>query len=374
LQVAQAAGYTVTLNVYALNMRGCPDHPTASRNIEHAESDAGNYALTDLPAGEPAPPRIKKQLMNTTSVLLGIALAVVAANGQTAARTADGQPDLQGIWSNATITPLERPADLAGKQTLTPEEAAAYEKKVLDRTNADHRGANGEADVATAYNQFWYDRGTKAVGTRRTSLIVDPSDGHIPALTPEAQKRVDEKRAWMDAHATDGPEGRSLGERCILWVTAGPPMLPGPYNNNFQILQTRDRVVILNEMIHDARVIPVDGSPHLPSNIRQWMGDSRGHWEHDTLVVDTTNYSDQYSFRGSDRNLHLTERFTRVSPEALLYEFTVDDPTAFTKPWTAQILVTRTKGPLFEYACHEGNYAMMDILAGARAEDKKVPK
>lgn len=283
------------------------------------------------------------------------------------------QADLQGIWSNATITPLERPADLAGKQTLTAEEAAAYEKKVVDRTNADHRG-NGEADVATAYNQFWYDRGTKAVGTRRTSLLVDPADGHIPALTPEAQKRLDERRAWMDAHATDGPEGRSLGERCILWGTAGPPMLPGPYNNNFQILQTRDRVVILNEMIHNARVIPLDGSPHLPANIRQWMGDSRGHWDGGTLVVDTTNFSDQYSFRGSDRNMHLTERFTRASPDTLLYEFTVDDPTAFTKTWTAQILVTKTKGPIYEYACHEGNYAMMDILAGARAADKKNPK
>ncbi len=285
-----------------------------------------------------------------------------------------GQADLEGIWSNATITPLERPADLAGKQTLTAEEAAAYEKKVVDRTNADHRGANHDADVATAYNQFWYDRGTKAIGTRRTSLIVDPADGLIPALTPEAEKRVSEKRAWMEEHATDGPEGRSLGERCILWATAGPPMLPGPYNNNFQIVQTRENVVILNEMIHDTRVIPLDGSPHLPGAIRGWRGDSRGHWDGKTLVVDTTNFSDKYSFRGSDRNLHLTERFTRVSPDTLIYEFTVDDPTAFTKPWTVQIPVTRTKGPIFEYACHEGNYAMMDILAGARATDRKNPK
>jgi hypothetical protein len=285
-----------------------------------------------------------------------------------------GQADLEGIWSNATITPLERPADLAGKQTLTAEEAAAYEKSVVDRTNADRRGANHDADVSTAYNQFWYDRGTKTIGTRRTSLIVDPPDGLIPALTPEAQKRVNEKRAWMEEHATDGPEGRSLGERCILWVTAGPPMLPGPYNNNFQIIQNRENVVILNEMIHDTRVIPLDGSPHLPATIRSWRGDSRGHWDGKTLVVDTTNFSDEYSFRGSDRNLHLTERFTRVSPDTLIYEFTVDDPTAFTKPWTVQIPVTRTKGPIYEYACHEGNYAMMDILAGARAADKKNPK
>jgi hypothetical protein len=287
---------------------------------------------------------------------------------------AEAQPDLQGIWSNATITPLERPAELAGKATFTAEEAAAYEKQMVERNNVDHRTGNAETDVASAYNQFWYDRGTKAVGTRRTSLIVDPSDGRIPALTPEAQKRVQDTRGWTAAHATDGPEGRSLGERCILWATAGPPMLPGPYNNNFQIFETADQVVILNEMIHEARVIPLDGRPHLASDIRLWMGDSRGHWDGHTLVVDTTNFSGKYSLRGSDENLHLTERFTRVSPDTLLYEFTVDDPTAFTRPWTAQIPVTKTKGPIFEYACHEGNYAMVDILAGARAAEKKASK
>jgi hypothetical protein len=305
--------------------------------------------------------------------LMSVCIAMVAS-AQTPLRTADGQPDLQGVWSNATVTPLERPADLAGKPTFTAEEAAAYEKKAVERNNADRRGANTEADVAVGYNNFWYDRGAKTVGTRRTSLIVDPPDGRIPALLPEAEKRAKEKREWMEAHATDGPEGRSLGERCILWTTAGPPMLPGPYNNNFQILQTRDRVVILNEMIHDARIVPLDGSPHLPGTIREWRGDSRGHWEGNTLVVDTANFSDEYSFRGSDRNLHLIERFTRASPGTLLYEFTVDDPTAFSKPWTAQIAVTRSKGPLFEYACHEGNYAMTDILAGARAAEKRSGK
>jgi len=294
--------------------------------------------------------------------IVALALGAMAAHGQ----------DLQGIWSNATITPLERPGDLAGKSTFTAEEAAAYEKQVVARNNVDHRSGNAETDVTLGYNNFWWDRGTKVVGSRRTSLIVDPPDGHIPSLTPEAQKRVQETRAWMLEHATDGPQGRSLAERCILWTTAGPPLLPGPYNNNFQIVQTRDHVVILSEMIHDARVIPLDGSPHLASNIRQWMGDSRGHWDGHTLVVDTTNFSDRYSFRGSDRNLHLTERFTRVSPEVLLYEFTVEDPTAFARPWTAQISMTKTKGPIFEYACHEGNYAMVDILAGARAAEKKA--
>ncbi len=307
------------------------------------------------------------------SSLLSVCVAMVAS-AQTPLRTADGQPDLQGIWSNATITPLERPADLAGKQTFTAAESAAYEKQALERNNADRRGTDTEADVAGGYNKFWFDRGTKTVGTRRTSLIVDPPDGRIPALLPDAEKRAKEKEAWLEKHDTDGPEDRSLADRCILWTTAGPPMLPGPYNNNFQILQTRDRVVILNEMIHDARIVPLDGSPHLPDNIRELRGDSRGHWDGNTLVVDTTNFNDEYSLEGSDRNLHLIERFTRTSPDTLLYEFTVDDPTAFTRPWTAQLAVTRTKGPIFEYACHEGNYAMTDILAGARAAERKAGK
>ena len=291
-----------------------------------------------------------------------------------AAAIAQGQPDLRGVWSNATITPLERPNDLAGKATFTAEEAAAYEKRVVDRNNVDRRSKNADTDVTLGYNDFWWDRGTKVISSRRTSLIVDPPDGRIPALTLEARKRVEQARAWTDAHATDGPEDRSLQERCIVWSTAGPPMLPGPYNNNFQIFETRDQVVILNEMIHDARLIPLDGRPHLPNKIRLWRGDSRGHWEGDTLVVDTTNFSGRLSFRGSDENLHLTERFRRVSPDTLLYEFTVDDPTAFTRPWTAQIPVTRTKGPIFEYACHEGNYAMTDILSGARAAETRGSK
>jgi len=274
---------------------------------------------------------------------------------------------------------LERPQDLAGKQVLTPAEAAAYEKQLLQQANRDVR--KGPADVG-AYNELWFDRGTKVVGGRRTSLIVDPPDGRIPPLTPAAQKKLDAEVAHSSLHAADGPEDRPLAERCILWPTAGPPMLPGPYNNNYQIVQAPGYVVIQVEMIHETRIIPTDGRPHLPPGIRQWMGDSRGHWEGNTLVVETTNFTGKTSdlsagmqrgtYRGSDENLRLRERFTRVDPETILYEFTVDDPTAFTKPWTAQIPMTKFQGRLFEYACHEGNYALTSILAGARADEKKA--
>jgi hypothetical protein len=284
------------------------------------------------------------------------------------------QRDLQGVWTNTTITPLERPASLAGKQVFTPEEAAKYEKETNQRNDADNRESNSEADVNHAYNQFWWDRGTKVVPGLRTSLIVDPPDGRVPALTPEAQKRMAAQLAYAREHSTDGPENRLLQERCLNWPTAGPPMLPSFYNNEYQIVQTPSTVAIVIEMIHDVRIIPINGSPHLRSSVRQWMGDSRGHWDGNTLVVDTTNFTEKSRFRGADENLHLTERFTRVNPNTVLYEFTVDDPTAFTKPWTAQIPMTKTKGPVFEYACHEGNYAMVDILAGARAAEKKAPK
>ena len=285
-----------------------------------------------------------------------------------AVAAAAGQPDLQGLWTNATITPFERPKELAGKAFYTKEEAAAYERQVAENSNRDRRGATAEADVAGAYNDFWFDRGSKIVPTRRTSLVIDPPDGRIPALTPEAQKAAAE-RAQIAKRAPEGPEDLGLPERCLLWPTAGPPMLPTAYNNNYQILQVPGYVVILVEMIHDVRIIPLDGSPHLPQNMRLWMGDSRGHWEGKTLVVDTTNFTDKTHFRGADRNLHLTERFTRDDPATILYEFTVDDPTAFTRPWTAQVPLTKTAGPIYEYACHEGNYSMFNMLKGARAQE-----
>ena len=289
-------------------------------------------------------------------------------------RTPYGQPDLQGLWTNATVTPFERPAEMSGKQVLTEQEASEFEQRTNQARDADRRAPGTGADVDLAYNQFWYDRGTKVIPTRRTSLVVDPPDGRLPPLTPEAQGKANARAAARRASPADGPEDRSLAERCILWPTAGPPMLPAGYNNNYQILQTPDYVVILIEMIHDVRIIPLDGRPHAPQSIRQWSGDSRGHWEGDTLVVNTTNFTNKTNYRGSGENMRLTERFTRVAPDTLNYEFTVDDPASFTKPWTAAIPMMKTQGPIFEYACHEGNYGMTNLLSGARAEEKAAQK
>jgi hypothetical protein len=202
-------------------------------------------------------------------------------------------------------------------------------------------------------------------------LIIDPPDGKIPALTPEAQKRQADLAEYRRQHPGDGPEDFSLANRCILWATAGPPMLPGAYNNNYQIVQAPGYVAILVEMIHDARIIPTDGGPHLPSGVHQWLGDSRGHWEGDTLVVETTNFNNKTNFRGASEKMKLTERFKRIDANTISYEFTVNDPSSFTKPWTAQIPMNKTTDSVLEYACHEGNYAMEGMLKGLRAEEKK---
>jgi len=289
-------------------------------------------------------------------------------------RTPDGHPDLQGTWINSTLTSLERPAEFRDKPILSEQEAAAYEKQLLREADRDRRDGGAEADVGRAYNELFFDRGSKLarVGRSiRTSLIVDPPDGRVPALTPEAQKRAADARADARRHPADGPEDRSLQERCLFWLTDGPPMLPGPYNNYYQIVQAPGYVMILVEMAHDARIIPLDGRPHVDSKIREWKGDSRGRWEGDTLVVDTTNFSGKTKFRGSGENLHVIERFTRVAPDTILYKFTIDDPATFTKPWSGEIPFTAAAGPIYEYACHEGNYALPDILAGARAEERK---
>jgi len=313
--------------------------------------------------------------------------ATSAVKAASIPRTADGHPDLQGFWSNVTLTPLERPRDLTGKEFFTEQEAVEYEKNIVQRRNRDQRQRGTVADVQNAYNDFWWDSGTKVVKTRRTSLVVDPPDGRIPALTPERQKQLQARAEAIKKRCeqpgalcqmenggapgpADGPEDRPLMERCLNFA-AGPPILPGAYNNNYQIAQGPGFVAIDSEMAHDVRMIPLDAArPHLPANVRQWMGDPRGHWEGDTLVVDTTNFTGTTRFRGSDENLHLIERFTPADANTLIYRFTIDDPTAFTKPWTAEVPMLRAEGPMIEYACNEGNYGLAGILAAARAEEK----
>ena len=313
-------------------------------------------------------------------IVLGVvALLPVSAVAQTDGaetwtlpRTPWGDPDLQGIWDFRTMTPLERPEELAGKQVLSDEEAAEYEAERLASLDKDRRtedGLTAEDDVRRAYNQFWWDYGKTLTEDKRTSLIVDPPYGRIPLLTPAAQARVDLREEGRRRPAR-GPEDRSVGERCILGFNAGPPVNPSAYNNNIHIFQIPGSVVILVEMVHDVRVVPMDGRPHLPDHIRQWKGDARGHWDGETLVVESTNFTDKTSVRGSGPALYLTERFTRVGAETLLYEYTVDDPQSFTAPWSAVIPMQKTEAPMFEYACHEGNYGMFNLLAGARAQEK----
>lgn len=311
------------------------------------------------------------------SSFIAVLLFTAALTGQapkktwTPPHTPDGQPDLQGIWGFATITPLERPGDLAGKDFFIGKEAAEYEKKFLTSNNRDRRDGPTEADVSRAYNDFWWDSGNRVVWTNRTSLIVDPPDGKLPALTAAGRKKAADRAEARRLHPFDGPEDRPLQERCLIWTTAGPPILPSAYNNNIRIVQAPGYVMILNEMIHDVRIVPLDGRPHLPNSVHLWMGDSRGHWEGDTLVVDTTNFSDKTNFRGADENLHLIEKFSRAGDDRLMYQFTVDNETAFTRSWTAQVPMTRSSDPMFEYACHEGNYSLTNVLAGARAEELK---
>ena len=312
-----------------------------------------------------------------------VSLTLVSASEQAAPsppKTAWGDPDLQGIWDFRTITPIERPREFAGKQILTDEEAANFEAEENRRLNRDlidpEKGGafyppQSEGGVVP-YNEFWYDRGNTLVEDKRTSLIVDPPDGRIPSLTTAAEERALARREYRRDHPADSWEDRSLADRCIVGFNAGPPMLPGAYNNNVQLLQIPNYVVIFNEMIHRARVVPLDGRSQ--GNIRQWSGGSRGHWEGETLVVETINLNEKSSFRGSGPNLRVVERFTRTGPDGIRYEFTVEDSETWTRPWTAVVPMKKTAGPMFEYACHEGNYAMEGILSGARAEEQADSK
>jgi hypothetical protein len=265
---------------------------------------------------------------------------------------------------------MERPADLANKEFFTPAEALAYEKEVVARSNRDRRDGTPEQDVSRAYNDFWWDSGTKVVKTLRTSLVVDPKNGRIPPTIPAARERQLARQNANRGREFDGPENRPLPERCLILQGAGPPMTPTAYNNNVQIVQGDGYVALLIEMGHEVRIIPTDNRTHIPQSIRQWKGDSRGRWEGDTLVVETTNFSDKSPFRGGSPNLKLTERFRRADADTLIYQFTVNDPETWEQPWTVEIPVTRSQGHLFEYACHEGNYGMAGALTGARAEEK----
>jgi len=303
------------------------------------------------------------------------------AQGRAAApaRTADGKPNLAGIYSFSTITPLQRPDALAGKNTLSEEEAEAFEASENSRQNRDlfdpikGQPSAGYASRAEggvlSYNETWYERGNKLTRDKRTSLIVDPPSGTIP-FTEAARRRNAARAALSNSGLGDSYEDRPVGDRCLQGFNSGPPMTPGQYNNNVQILQAPGTVVILNEMVHNARIIPTDGRPH--TTLRQWSGDSRGRWEGDTLVVETINFRRETSLQGSTADTRLVERFTRIDADTLKYEFTVTDSNSYTQPWSAMIPLSRIPGPLFEYGCHEGNYALPNILAGARAGENSL--
>jgi hypothetical protein len=321
--------------------------------------------------------------------LASLAPAGASAQGASTApeppRLADGRPDLQGVWDFRTITPLQRPRGLGERTALTEEEAAAAEAQAASTQTALVESLGG---TVGAYNAFWFDLGTNVVESRQTSLIVDPPDGQLPALVEGATMQFGSLdrdvpgarpvRYRSGGIGLDGPEDRAMGERCLVGFNSGPPMMPSGYNNNMQLFQTSDHVVIVNEMVHDARIVPLDRRAHL-DGIRQLMGNSVGHWEGDTLVVESRNFTDKTSSfdpgatagMGSGTTLHLTERFTRVDEDTLLYEYTVDDEATFARPFTVALPMRRSEEPIFEYACHEGNYGLLNMLRGARADEAR---
>jgi hypothetical protein len=295
------------------------------------------------------------------------------AKAYTAPRTPDGQPDLQGIWSNTTITPLERPKNVT-REFFTAEEAIEAAKRAAAE-ESEQTEPGTVADVHYDFTQFGLDRSQSAMALNlRTSLIVDPADGKLPPLSAEGQRRAAERTAARKSRGGlhDAVQNEPLGARCILMDRNGPPMIGGAYNNDYQIMQVPGYVMILTEMLHDVRMIPLDGRPHLPSNVRQWTGSSRGHWEGQTLVIETTNLTDKFAFQGASKDMRLTERFTRVDEDTLRYQFTVEDPATWTRPWSAEVPWKKSTGPIFEHACHEGNYGLYNTLAGARAEEKRA--
>jgi len=305
--------------------------------------------------------------------LFGTTLAAAQAPKKWAApRTPDGQPDLQGFWTNSSYSPLERPKNVT-KEFYSREEALELEKKAAEQ-ETEQTVPGTVADVHYDFTQFALDRNQSAHALNlRTSLIIDPADGRLPPLTAEGEKRAaDRAEAAKLVGRWDSAQSNELDDRCMIFVGAGPPMLPAGYNSNYQIVQAPGYVMILFEQNHDVRVIPLDGRPHIPRNMRQWTGDSRGRWDGNTLVVETTNFNGKNPLRGSSENLRVVERFTRLDADTIDYKFTVEDESTWTRPWTAALPLKKTVGPLFEHACHEGNYGLYNTLVGARLEEKKA--
>jgi hypothetical protein len=327
---------------------------------------------------------MKRSLLVAGLLLTATSLDAQAPAGAkwTAPRTTDGQPDLQGIWTTQTYTPLERPARYAGKEFLTEQEAAELTKLltaegvdplvagIFGASDEDRRKRVMQNDPTHYDNALWLTTAQpKALSSLRTSLITDPPDGRLPAQTPEARERAAARRA---AGGFASHENRPLQERCIIWTHEGPPMMPPPYNDVLQIIQTRDHVVLYRELATSPRIIPLDGRPHPPQTVRLWNGDSRGTWEGNTLVVETTNFNGRTAFQGSSEKMRVIERFTRISADRIDYRFTVEDPATWTRPWSAELPMMKTEGPLFEYACHEGNYGILNTLKGARYADRQA--
>ena len=330
--------------------------------------------------------RARMSVVVVVTLVACISLWVAPAATQTAVpRTSWGDPDLQGNWDFSTITPLERPEELADQEFLAEQEAATLEQEAVDRDiqllNAPRRRTEAGGNVG-AYNNFWMDRGHTTVASRRTSQIVDPPNGRLPTLTNSAQDRIDARRNHIEENPAASWLDLSVSDRCLMGFNAGPPISPGFYNQNLQIFQTPNHVALLTEMVHTVRLVPLDGQAPLDATIRQWSGDSRGHWEGDTLVVTTSNFNGRSAwdrcpvFRSLSptENLTLVERVTRVDAETLEYAYTVTDPRTWTRPWSASLTFRRTDSPLYEYACHEGNHAIANILVGARAGEKAEKK
>jgi len=344
-----------------------------------------NLQLESVPAKSIKPIFTAVLLLLIMPVIFTPATGAEAPDISTVAlpRLDDGTPDFQGIWTNKSVTPFDRPIELGNKEFFTLEEAEVFKARALARNDKDNR-TDDVNDVLNAYNDFWWDSGTLVLPNLRTSVVVDPPNGRVPPLVEARRAVLEAAQAAINARCAepgcainnggvlapaDEPEALDLMSRCISFGTT-VPMLPTAYNNNYQIVQSAGMVAINTEMVHQVRRIPTDNSPHLPAQVRQWFGDPRGHWEGDTLVVESTNFIGQFLGRmqAADENLRVIEMFTLVNADILLYQFTVDDPTVWTQPWSGEIPLTRTDGLLYEYACHEGNRGMQNILRAARGE------